>query len=164
MKKIIVLGCSGSGKSTFSVKLFEKTKIPLYHLDNVWWNPDRTHITRDEFDTKLDEILSHDSWIVDGDYSRTYEKRIQACDTIFFLDFEEGICMDGIKCRLGKKRIDMPWIDSEIDPELVALIKNYEKENRPLLIKLFKKYPDKNVITFHTREESEIWLGELNKK
>ena len=42
MKKVLVLGCSGSGKSTFSIKLQKKTKLPLYHLDNIWWNADRT--------------------------------------------------------------------------------------------------------------------------
>ena len=59
--KIIVLGCSGSGKSTFSRKLHEKTNLPLIHLDNIWWKPDRTHISRDEFDHKLEEILKSDT-------------------------------------------------------------------------------------------------------
>ena len=57
MKKIIVLGCSGSGKSTFAVQLHNITKLPLYHLDNIWWKRDRTHISRDEFDRKLDELI-----------------------------------------------------------------------------------------------------------
>ena len=82
MKKVVVLGCSGSGKSTFSLQLHNATGLPLYHLDNVWWKPDRTHITRDEFDKRLDDLVNRDSWIIDGDYSRTYEKRIGACDTI----------------------------------------------------------------------------------
>lgn len=43
--KVIVLGCSGSGKSTFAIKLREKTGLPLFHLDNIWWKSDRTHIT-----------------------------------------------------------------------------------------------------------------------
>ena len=52
-KRIIILGCSGSGKSTFAKKLKVKTDLPLYHLDNIWWNEDRTHISRDEFDKKI---------------------------------------------------------------------------------------------------------------
>ena len=96
MKKVVVLGCSGSGKSTFSLQLHNATGLPLYHLDNVWWKPDRTHITRDEFDKRLDDLVNRDSWIIDGDYSRTYEKRIGACDTIIFLDYGEEVCMDGI--------------------------------------------------------------------
>ena len=158
MKKVIVLGCSGCGKSTFSIKLHEKTDLPLYHLDNIWWNADRTHISRDEFDDKLADLVSRDSWIIDGDYSRTYEKRIAACDTIFFLDYGEQVCMDGIIGRVGQDRPDMPWTENKLDPELVELVKNYEEENKPVLYEFFSKYKDKNVITFHTREEAEKWI------
>lgn len=56
-KKIIVLGCSGSGKSTFSRKLQTLTGLPLIHLDNIWWKADRSHITREKFDRALEQIL-----------------------------------------------------------------------------------------------------------
>lgn len=160
MKKVMVLGCSGSGKSTFAIKLREKLGLPLYHLDNIWWKADKMHISRDEFDAKLDELTKLDSWIIDGDYSRTYEKRIAVCDTIFFLDYSEDICMDGITARVGLKRPDMPWTEEKLDPELVELVRNYEKENRPMLLKLFAKYPEKTVITFKTREEAAKWILE----
>ena len=58
MKRAIVLGCSGSGKSTFSIQLHNLTGLPLYHLDNIWWNSDRTHISREEFDLKLNELVN----------------------------------------------------------------------------------------------------------
>ena len=92
-QKIIVLGCPGSGKSTFSKELHDASGLPLIHLDNVWWKSDRSHITREEFDRKLDEILRGDKWILDGDYSRTYEVRFQACDNVFFLDYGFEECM-----------------------------------------------------------------------
>ena len=72
-QKILVIGCAGSGKSTLSKELRDITGLPLFHLDNIWWRPDRSHISREEFDRKLDEILLTDRWILDGDYSRTYE-------------------------------------------------------------------------------------------
>ncbi len=154
MKKIVVLGCSGSGKSTFAVQLHNITKLPLYHLDNIWWKSDRTHISRDEFDRKLDDLVNRDSWIIDGDYSRTYEKRIAACDTVFFLDYGEEVCMKGIIDRIGKERKDIPWTENKLDPELVKLVKDYETENKPLLMELFNKYSDKDIIVFHSREEA----------
>lgn len=49
-KKIIVIGCPGSGKSTFSKKLHAITGLPLFHLDNINWNSDKSHISREEFD------------------------------------------------------------------------------------------------------------------
>ena len=158
MRKVLVLGCSGSGKSTFAVKLHNITGLPLYHLDNVWWKPDRTHISRDEFDTKLEELVNRESWIIDGDYSRTYERRIAACDTIIFLDYGEEVCLKGITERVGKERRDIPWTENKLDPELVDLVKRYELENKPKLLELFHKYPEKCVITFHSRAEAESWL------
>lgn len=158
MEKAIILGPSGSGKTTFSVALHNATRLPLYHLDNIWWNADKTHISRPEFDLKLSDLLSRDSWIIDGDYSRTYEPRIAASDTVFFLDFDINICMDGLTQRLGKPRPDMPWIDYELDQELVARVQKYENENKPVLLSLFEKYPEKRVIIFKTRQEAEEWI------
>ena len=158
MHKVIIIGPSGSGKSTFSEMLHNATGLPLYHLDNIWWNADKTHISRPEFDLKLSELLSRDSWIIDGDYSRTYEPRIVACDTVFFLDFDVNICMEGLIQRLGKPRPDMPWIDYELDQELVARVQKYETENKPVLLSLFEKYPEKEVIVFKTRKEAEEWI------
>ena len=161
MKKIIVLGCSGSGKSTFAVQLQKITKLPLYHLDNIWWKPDRTHISRDEFDKKLDDLVNRDNWIIDGDYSRTYEKRIAACDTVFFLDYDVEVCLQGIIDRVGKERRDIPWTDNKPDPELVKLVKNYETEDKPVLIELFNKYSDKDIIMLYSREEANALLKRI---
>lgn len=60
MNKIIVIGPSGAGKSEMSRKLHDILDLPLYHLDNIFWKQDRTHISRDEFDIKLNELLSLD--------------------------------------------------------------------------------------------------------
>ena len=157
-KRITVIGCPGSGKSTFSKKLHELTGIPLFSLDNVWWRADRTHISRDEFDRKLEDILQNPEWIIDGDYSRTYEVRIRACDVIVFLDFEENECMTGITERIGKKRFDMPWTEQSLDPELAELVKNYKTKNRPTLYGLFEKYPDKRKVIFRSREQVNEWF------
>lgn len=159
--KIIVLGCSGSGKSTFSKKLQALTGLPLIHLDNVWWRSDRTHITRDEFDAKLDEILRGDRWIIDGDYSRTYEVRFKACDTVIFLDYSLEECMKGITGRVGQKRTDIPWIEDELDPELVKQVEDYARDSRPVILSLMEKYPDRDHIVFKTRNEAEEWLRAL---
>ena len=87
--KIAVLGCPGSGKSTFALRLHEITGIPVFHLDNLWWRADGTHIARDEFDVGLKALTERDEWIIDGDYSRTYEARISVCDVVIFLDYDE---------------------------------------------------------------------------
>lgn len=162
--RIIILGCSGSGKSTLSRKLQELSGLPLIHLDNVWWKADRSHISRDEFDEKLKEILQGEKWIIDGDFSRTYEVRFAACDTVIFLDYSFEECMKGITDRVGKKRPDIPWSENMLDPELVKQVEEYAGENRPVVYSLMEKYANRNILVFHSRKECEEWLGTFEEK
>ena len=159
MKKILILGCPGSGKSTFAVKLQKRTGLPLYHLDRIWWKPDRSHISREEFDSILRKIIALDRWILDGDYSRTYEVRLAACDTVFFLDYDEQVCLEGIRSRAGRPRTDMPWTDDVPDPALVDEVLKYRTGNRPVVLELLARHDHKNIHIFHTRSEADDWLA-----
>ena len=159
--RIIVLGCPGSGKSTFARALAARTGLPLIHLDSVWWRADVSHISRDEFDRALAGLLAGEQWIMDGDYSRTYEVRLRAADTVIFLDYPEDVCMAGIVGRLGEERPDMPWTESALDPELVAMVKNYARDNRPVLLDLLRRYADRQVLVFTDRTRADRWLSEL---
>jgi adenylate kinase family enzyme len=162
MKKIIVIGCPGAGKTTFSLKLADKIKLPLFHLDAIWHKPDRTHITREEFDARLSDLLALDEWIIDGNYSRTVETRIMACDTVILFDLPVEECMDGAISRLGKTRPDMPWVDLELDDNLKREIEEFNDKNLPTIYELLEKYNDKKIIVFQTREQSQTFLEEIN--
>ena len=159
--RILILGCPGSGKSTFARALGERTGLPVVHLDNIWWRADGTHVSREEFDRALGELLQGERWILDGDYSRTVEVRLRAADTAICLDYPEEVCMAGITARVGQERPDMPWTESTLDPELVAMVQNYARDSRPALLSLFQKYPEKQVIIFTSRDEADRWLSQL---
>lgn len=159
MDRVIVLGPSGSGKSTLSLKLKDLLDLPLYHLDNIFWNKDRTHITREEFDKSLDTILKEDKWIIDGDYSRTYLTRMERCDSIIFLDFPLEVCLEGVNSRLGKVRRDIPFIDEKFDPEFKTWIHNWFINTRPLLLNLLNEYKSsKDIYIFKSRRDVEVFL------
>ena len=158
MKKVIVIGCPGAGKTTFAEKLRDKIGLPLFYLDAIWHKPDRTHISREEYDVRLAEILALDSWIIDGNYSRTVESRLSACDTVFLFDLPVEVCIDGAISRLGKKRYDMPWIDTELYPNLKKEIEDFPNKNLPTIYALLEKYNDKNIIVFKHRVESDEFL------
>ena len=159
MKKIIVIGCPGSGKTTFSEKLRDKTGLQLFYLDAIWHKPDKTHISREEYDARLEEILSLESWIIDGNYSRTVEKRISACDTVFLFDLPTEICLAGAIARLGKQRCDMPWIDTELDPNFRKEIEEFQSKNLPIVYSLIEKYQEgKTIVIFKSREEADAFI------
>ena len=162
MKKVIVIGCPGSGKSTVSRTLHNKTGIPLYHLDMMYWNADKTTVEKSVFLEQLFDVLEKDEWIIDGNYSSTMELRMVACDTVIFLDYPLDVCLDGIRERRGKPRSDMPWIETEEDSEFIEFIKNYNEQQKPKVLELLKKYSDKNIIILESREQADAFLNGEN--
>ena len=162
-KRVIVIGPGGAGKSYFSKQLASITGLPLYHLDNIFWKSDRTHISRDEFDERLLKILKEDKWIIDGDYSRTYELRMNYADTIYFLDFPLETALKGVESRIGKQRDDIPWKEDVFDPEFKQWIIDWYKETLPMVRELLVQYKDsKNIIVFKSREEMDSYLTKLH--
>ena len=159
MKRIIVIGCGGSGKSTFSRALAKKTDLPLVHLDLLYWQADGTTVDREVFLSRLHEAMSKDEWIIDGNYASTMEERMAACDTVFFLDYPTEVCLDGIRERVGKPRPDMPCKLPEIDDEFLRFVTDYREKSRPQVLALLKKYKDKNIFIFKTREETDAFLS-----
>ncbi|MBQ8496846.1 MAG: adenylate kinase [Clostridia bacterium] len=163
MKKVIVIGCPGGGKSTFSRALHEITGLPLFHLDMLKWNTDKTSVSKPIFLERLQNVMEQDKWIIDGNYGSTMEMRMAACDTIFFLDYPTEVCIEGVISRNGKPRPDMPWIEKvgEFDEEFMKLIRNYNRDNRPKVIALLEKYADKEIVIFGSREDAAEYLQKI---
>ena len=161
MKKVIVIGCPGSGKSTFSKKLHQKINLPLFHLDQIYWNADKTIVESVLFRERLLNILQKPEWIIDGNYSSTMEWRWQVCDTVIFLDYPVDVCLKGVRERKGKKRSDLPWVETEDDEVFLEYIKQFSVKNRPQIMALIAQYTDKEVYVFKKRSEAERFLNQL---
>lgn len=161
MKRVIVIGCPGSGKSTFARALAEQTGLPLRYLDMMYWNPDRTTVPKEVFRERLAAALREDAWIIDGNYASTMELRLAACDTVFFLDYPLETCIEGVRQRKGKARPDMPWVEYGEDAEFISFIERYRTESRPQVMELLSRYPEKNVVIFRSREEGNAFLRAL---
>ena len=159
MKKVIVIGCPGSGKTTFSEKLSKKTGLPLYYLDAIWHKPDRTHISRDEFDVRLSGIFAKDEWIIDGNYAATFEQRLVECDTVILFDLPTEVCLEGAVKRLGISRPDMPWFDTELDPVFKKSIETFSTHILPYIYETIDRYgSDKEIVVFKSREQADLYL------
>ena len=164
MSKIIIIGCPGSGKSTFAKELNNIYNVPLYHLDLIWNKPDKTTISREEFDQILSEIFEEEQWIIDGNYQRTLERRIKEADTIFLLDYPMDVCLGGATTRVGVKRDDMPWVEESLNEEFKQKIINFSEEKLSEIYRLLETYQeDKNIIIFKSREEANKYLKKLQK-
>ena len=160
-RRVLVIGCPGGGKSTFSRALHAATGLPLHHLDMMYWTSDRTTVTRETFLTRLQTVLDTDSWIIDGNYSSTMEQRMKTCDVVFFLDYPVEVCLEGIAARRGQVRSDMPWVEWEDDPEFLDFVKRFPTEERLKILDLLKKFPDMSVLHFTSRAEADGYLASL---
>ncbi len=161
-QKAIIIGCPGAGKSTFARILSDKTHLPLYYLDMLWHKPNRTTVDRNIFDEKLKEIVLKDKWIIDGNYGRTLEMRIQSCETIFLLDFPVEECLAGAESRIGKQRVDMPWIETEFDEEFRQWIIDFPKNELPIVYELLDRYKsEKSIYVFHSRADIDDYLSKM---
>ena len=140
MQKVLVIGCPGSGKSTFARRLQAPTGLPLIYLDRLNWNADKTWVSQETLDARIETALSGDRWIMDGNYTRTLELRLQACDTVFFLDYPLELCLQSVEQRIGTVRPDMPWVEEELDPEFVDFIRAFPETTRPKILTLLERY------------------------
>ena len=165
MRKVIVIGCPGSGKSTFSKELHKATGLPLYHLDMMYWASDGTNVPRDIFRERLRETLDKEAWIIDGNYQSTMEMRVQLCDTVFFLDYPTEICIEGVRSRKGKERSDVPCkMPEDEDDKFIGFINSYNSESRPAVLELLRKYSQKNIAVFKDRAEADRYLSQISQK
>ena len=161
MKKVIVIGCPGSGKSVFSRQLHAITGLPLYPLDLIRWRADKTFLPKEQMVEEVRKIVATDEWIIDGNYGATMELRMAFCDTIIFLDYPTEVCYEGIMARRGTARPDMPWVEpvDEVDPEFVDSVLQYNAVNRPIVLERIQKYADgREVYVFQGREEAAAFL------
>lgn len=162
MKRVLVIGSPGAGKSTFARKLRDKTGLSLYYLDMLWHKPDRTTVSKEEFDSQLEKLLQQDQWILDGNFQRTLEIRLKVCDTVFLLDFPLEVCLSGVENRIGQAREDMPWVEEEFDPEFKQWIEDFPQTHLPQIYELLNQYRNrKNIVIFKSRGEAEIYLNML---
>ena len=165
LQRVLVIGSPGAGKSTFSRKLRDITGLPLCYLDMMFHNPDRTSVSRAEFDEKLSAVLGSDRWIIDGNYQRTLPARFERCTHVFFFDLPVEQCLQGAASRVGKAREDMPWIETDFDPEFRQYILDFQKDQLPLIYELIDKYKDSAAVTiFRSRKEADDWMDRMIKE
>lgn len=156
MQRAIVIGSPGAGKSTFARRLRDMTGLPLYYLDLLWHRPDQTTLSEAQFDVQLKSILKQDRWIIDGNYQRTLESRLKACDTVFLLDFPLEVCLAGAESRIGQKREDLPWFETELNPEFRQWIMDFPQNELPQIYTLLNQYQTtKNIVVFRSRQEAD---------
>jgi adenylate kinase family enzyme len=170
MRKVLIIGPGGSGKSTFAAKLGALLNIQVTHLDQSYWKPGWVKPSAEEWLSTVEELINRDSWIIDGNYSGTLEVRVKACDTIVFLDIARTLCLWRIVRRLlfyrNRARPDMAsGCREKLDLEFVLWVWNYSGRTKPKVVQLLRENSnDKRVVWLRSRAEVERFLESVETR
>jgi len=165
MKRVLVIGPGGAGKSTFATRLGKVLNIDVTHLDRAYWRSGWTKPSEDDWVRTVTELTSRDAWIIDGNFGGTLDLRLRRCDTIIFLDMPRLLCLwRVVKRRLtyrGRSRPDMAEGCSEkLDLEFILWIWNYSRTSRPRVVRLLREQAaEKQVVWLRSRREVEQFLA-----
>jgi adenylate kinase family enzyme len=147
MRRVLVLGGSGAGKSTFARRLAAILQLPVVHLDRHFWRPGWKMPDMQEWRATVAELAAGAEWIMDGNYSNTYDLRMPRADTIIWLDFPRAICMRRVLARTlkgyGRTRPDLPdECPERFDFGFLRFVWNFNAEHRPHIVDGIDRYRD----------------------
>jgi adenylate kinase family enzyme len=167
MRRVLVIGSGGSGKSTVSAKLGELLNVEVSHLDKLYWRAGWVEPETDEWIKTITNLIETDSWIIDGNYSGTLELRLQRCDTVVFLDLSRALCLWRILKRFfvyrGGTRPDVAeGCPESLNFEFVSWVWNYPRRSRPKVIKRLQEHAQgKQIFWLRTRSDVQRFLSQI---
>jgi adenylate kinase family enzyme len=165
MRKVLVIGPGGAGKSTFASQLGKLLNIEVLHLDRFYWHAGWVETPKPEWLKTVEELLQRDAWIMDGNYSGTLDVRLQACDTVIFLDMPRTLCLWRVLKRTltyrNRSRPDMAeGCREKLNLEFLLWIWNYPRRSRPKIIKLLESSPaEKRIVRLRSEADVKRFLS-----
>lgn len=140
MRRVLVIGSGGAGKSTFAQRLAARTGLPVVHLDARYWRAGWEPTPPDEWQDVVRELVARDTWVMDGNYGGTLDVRLAACDTVIFLDLPRLVCLWRVVRRWarhrGGTRPDMaPGCNEQLSFEFLRWIWGYPTRQRPGILR-----------------------------
>lgn len=167
MKRILIIGSGGAGKSTLARQLGEKTGIEVVHLDKLHWKAGWVEPPKDEWFRIVSDVIAKDSSIIDGNYGGTMEMRIERCDTVIFLDLPRVICVwRALKRFLTYRKGGRPDMtegcDENLDWKFLKWIWDYPTHTKPKVESLLRRFQKtKTVIRLQSKKEVERFLQNI---
>src|SRR6202521_6363060 len=166
MQRVLVIGISGAGKSTFSRALAPKTGLPLIHLDREFWQPGWKITPRETWRAKVADLVARDAWIMDGSFGASLDLRLPRADTVIWFDYPRVRCLRRVAWRVlttyGRVRPDLaPGCPEQLDWEFLRYVWDFNANSRPTIVTaLQQSYPrEASLITFHRDRDAKRFLA-----
>ncbi len=161
MQRIAVWGCSGAGKSTLARDLGALLGLPVRHLDQAFWLPGWVESDRERFAAIQRQWVAEDSWVIDGNYSSTYDLRLARADAVVLLDLPRRTCLRRVLWRWARGRgrtratiaRDCP---ERLDGEFLRYVWGYRRTHRPRALAALERAGATGVATCRLRSPGEV--------
>ncbi|KLV03427.1 ATPase AAA [Photobacterium aquae] len=134
MKKILIIGNSGSGKSWLSEQLSRKLQLQEVNLDSIVWEPGGYNRKRspEAIEDEIASLRTQHSWVIEGVFGALAEQLIPSADTLLFLDLEWSVCESSLHARGSEssKQLDVEQAEKNFS-ELLQWASEYsERESK----------------------------------
>ncbi len=170
MRRVLVVGCSGAGKSRFSRRLAGATGLPWVELDHAYWRPGWTMPPRDEWLAKVAELCAEPAWILDGNYTSSLPIRLPHADTVILLDYPRLVCIRRVIGRIardyGRVRSGLPeGCPEQLDIEFLRYIWNFNAKTKPRILAAVEQFGSHVIMhTLRSDRDAERLLAEVTAR
>jgi adenylate kinase family enzyme len=136
MRRVLLVGCGGAGKSTLARRLGETLALPVIHLDSHFWRPGWQPPEHQTWREQLTALAAQPAWVMDGNYSNTFDIRMPRADSVVWLDYSRAICMRRVLMRIvkgyGRTRPDLAeGCPEQLDLEFLRFVWDFPRQHRP---------------------------------
>lgn len=165
MERVAVVGCGGSGKSYVARELGRLLDLPVIHMDAVYFDDQWNPLPIERFEAVQRELVAAPRWVMDGNYNSTIDIRLQAANTVVFMNLPTHVCPWGIlsrQLRHGPGQNHQNGVYNRITRDVLWYVLGYRRKMRPrVLAKIEEHASHARLITLTGRGHTRRFLRQV---
>ncbi len=166
MDRVAIIGCGGSGKSRLAREVGEALGVPPVHLDGLYYDEHWQPLPQDQFADRQRELVAAPRWVIDGNYASTLPIRLEAADTVIFLDLPAPTCLLGIAQRRLRHRGGQhaaAGVYDRITWDFIRYIARYRRQMAPRVRRLIANHAGHaDVVVLRSRRAARRYVASIS--